>query len=47
MLIEESLQAVANNFRTVVAQSVTKPIELADEVVGCTNTEELISRHLC
>lgn len=46
MLVEESLQAVANNFRTVVAQPVAETIELVDEVVGSANTEELISRHL-
>jgi hypothetical protein len=43
MLVVEALQAIADYLATVVAQAITKTIELADELDTGTNSQNLIT----
>jgi hypothetical protein len=43
MLVKKSFQAVANDFRSVVAQSIAQLIELLDKRFGGANGEDLVS----
>ncbi len=46
VLIKESLQAVANDLGPVVSEAFTQSIKFAHEVLGCSDSHNLISTDL-